>query len=68
VRRLLVLALLNLLLGSAVAWAQLSTAQLSGKVTDESGAVLPGVTAPRCLASPDGQALAREMPCYPSPR
>jgi len=31
------------LLGS-VAWAQLSTAQLSGRVTDESGAVLPGVT------------------------
>jgi len=26
------------------AWAQLSTAQLSGRVTDESGAVLPGVT------------------------
>src|SRR6187551_246769 len=27
-----------------VARAQLSTAQLSGRVTDESGAVLPGVT------------------------
>ena len=26
------------------AFAQLSTAQLSGRVTDESGAVLPGVT------------------------
>jgi len=26
------------------AWAQLSTAQMSGRVTDESGAVLPGVT------------------------
>ncbi|PYR24005.1 MAG: TonB-dependent receptor, partial [Acidobacteria bacterium] len=25
-------------------WAQLSTAQLSGRVTDESGAVIPGVT------------------------
>src|SRR5687767_6267338 len=29
---------------STTAWAQLSTAQLSGRVTDESGAVLPGVT------------------------
>jgi hypothetical protein len=27
----------------ATAFAQLSTAQLSGRVTDESGAVLPGV-------------------------
>ena len=35
---------LTLLFTSAVAWAQLSTAQLSGRVTDESGAVLPGVT------------------------
>ena len=33
-----------LLLTGAVASAQLSTAQLSGRVTDESGAVLPGVT------------------------
>jgi hypothetical protein len=33
-----------LLLTSSLAWAQLSTAQLSGRVTDESGAVLPGVT------------------------
>src|SRR6185503_19400044 len=32
------------LLGSAIASAQLSTAQLSGRVTDESGAELPGVT------------------------
>lgn len=32
------------LLTSSLAWAQLSTAQLSGRVTDESGAVLPGVT------------------------
>ena len=32
------------LLGCAVASAQLSTAQLSGRVTDESGAVLPGAT------------------------
>ena len=35
---------LSLLLTCSVAWAQLSTAQLSGRVTDESGAVLPGVT------------------------
>jgi hypothetical protein len=34
---------LSLLLMSGVAWAQ-GTAQLNGKVTDESGAVLPGVT------------------------
>jgi Carboxypeptidase regulatory-like domain len=40
----LCLAALSLLLTSAVAFAQLSTAQLSGRVTDESGAVLPGVT------------------------
>ena len=37
-------AAIFLLLSGAVAWAQLSTAQLSGRVTDESGAVLPGVT------------------------
>src|SRR5438093_8363025 len=35
---------LTLVLTTAPAWAQLSTAQLSGRVTDESGAVLPGVT------------------------
>src|ERR1700693_460533 len=35
--------LLSLLVMSGVAWAQ-GTAQLNGKVTDESGAVLPGVT------------------------
>src|SRR4029453_5596553 len=29
---------------AAPSWAQLSTAQLSGRITDESGAVLPGVT------------------------
>jgi hypothetical protein len=40
----LCLAALSLLLTSAIAFAQLSTAQLSGRVTDESGAVLPGVT------------------------
>ena len=34
----------TLLLPASVAWAQLSTAQLSGRVTDESGAVLPGAT------------------------
>jgi hypothetical protein len=33
---------LAVLLPASVAWAQLSTAQLSGRVTDESGAVLPG--------------------------
>ena len=35
---------LTLLLITTSAWAQLSTAQLSGRITDESGAVLPGVT------------------------
>jgi outer membrane receptor protein involved in Fe transport len=35
---------ISVLLSSAVASAQLSTAQLSGRVADESGAVLPGVT------------------------
>lgn len=35
---------LTVSLFAPVAWAQLSTAQLSGRVTDESGAVLPGVT------------------------
>jgi hypothetical protein len=42
--RELCLALFGLLLTSSVTLAQLSTAQLSGRVTDESGAVLPGVT------------------------
>src|SRR4026207_1314119 len=42
--RELCLALLGLLLTSSVTLAQLSTAQLSGRVTDSSGAVLPGVT------------------------
>ena len=38
------LAAFMLILTSEGAWAQLSTAQMSGQVTDESGAVLPGVT------------------------
>jgi hypothetical protein len=38
------IGVLSLLLTNVVAWAQLSTAQLSGRVSDESGAVLPGVT------------------------
>ena len=37
-------AALMLILTSGGAWAQLSTGQMSGQVTDESGAVLPGVT------------------------
>ena len=41
----LVLALVVLLtLSASAAWAQLSTAELNGRVTDSSGAVLPGVT------------------------
>jgi hypothetical protein len=38
------LVAISVLLHGAVASAQLSTAQLSGRVTDESGGVLPGVT------------------------
>jgi len=38
------LVALSVLLSGALAWAQLSTAQLSGRVTDESSAVLPGAT------------------------
>jgi hypothetical protein len=36
------LVVMAVLFSGAVAWAQLSTAQLSGRVTDESGGVLPG--------------------------
>ena len=42
--RALLVGVLVLVLASVTSWAQLSTAQLSGRVTDESGAVLPGVT------------------------
>src|SRR6267378_1745348 len=42
--RELCLSTTGLLLTSTLAFAQLSTAQLSGRVTDESGGVLPGVT------------------------
>src|SRR5205809_2930529 len=38
------LSVVGLLIASAVASAQLSTARLSGRVTDQSDAVLPGVT------------------------
>jgi hypothetical protein len=44
VRRHFSLAVISILLSTASAWAQLSTAQLSGRVADESGAVLPGAT------------------------
>jgi hypothetical protein len=43
VLRTLFLTAVTLLLTSALAWAQ-ATAELNGRVTDESGAVLPGVT------------------------
>jgi hypothetical protein len=39
-----VISAIALLLTGAIASAQLSTAQLGGRVTDESGAVLPGAT------------------------
>jgi hypothetical protein len=42
--RVFLAAALTVLLPASVASAQLSTAQLSGRVTDASGAVLPGVT------------------------
>src|SRR5688572_22903057 len=41
--RLFAIGVFGLLL-TASAYAQISTAQLAGKVTDESGAVLPGAT------------------------
>ena len=44
IRTALVYAALVLMISSRPAGAQLSTAQLDGRVTDESGAVLPGVT------------------------
>ena len=43
VREVFVVVLV-LMLGTATAWAQLATAELNGRVTDSSGAVLPGVT------------------------
>ena len=43
VRDFCTLALI-LVLATATAWAQLATAELNGRVTDSSGAVLPGVT------------------------
>src|SRR6188474_404853 len=43
VLRILSFAALTLILTSVLAWAQ-GTAELNGRVTDESGAVLPGVT------------------------
>src|SRR4029450_2308969 len=42
--RIPLIGALCVLVSAAAAWAQLSTAQLSGRVTDDSGAVLPGVT------------------------
>src|SRR3954470_12804821 len=42
-RRSVPLAALMLLLATSLGWAQ-ATAQLNGRVADESGAVLPGVT------------------------
>ena len=42
---------LSLLLTSGLAWAQ-ATAELAGRVTDESGAVLPGVTVTRRRPTP----------------
>src|SRR2546426_2855214 len=44
VGRLVVVAVSLLLLLSSAVSAQLSTAQISGRVSDQSGAVLPGVT------------------------
>src|SRR5437762_13875900 len=38
------LGVMSVFLTAGLAWAQLSTAQLSGRVTDKSAAVLPGVT------------------------
>ena len=56
-RRSTLVALL-LLTTCADAWAQLATAQMNGRVTDESGAVLPGgglcVRADGVRRAPDG--------------
>ena len=38
------IGVLSIFLTAGLAWAQLSTAQLSGRITDQSAAVLPGVT------------------------
>src|SRR5690349_16928138 len=43
-RAALSVVVVTVLFASSVAAAQLSTAQLSGRITDQSGAVLPGVT------------------------
>src|SRR5918999_211343 len=45
------LAVVALFLTAAPAWAQISTAELNGRVTDSSGAVLPGVTVTATPAS-----------------
>jgi hypothetical protein len=42
--RAMLVGALTILLSITSAWAQISTAQLSGRITDQSGAVLPGVT------------------------
>ncbi|MSO30840.1 MAG: TonB-dependent receptor [Acidobacteria bacterium] len=42
--RVVCILALTFLVTTAVAWAQLATAELNGRVTDSSGAVLPGVT------------------------
>jgi len=42
--RIPLIGALSVLVSAGAAWAQLSTAQLSGRITDQSGAVLPGVT------------------------
>ena len=42
--RILMLGVLTMLLATGGAWAQQSTADLSGRVTDSSGGVLPGAT------------------------
>ena len=44
VRRVFCIGALSLLLGGTPAQAQLSTGQFSGRIADQSGAVLPGVT------------------------
>ncbi len=41
------LAALGLVLGMSTAWAQSQTGEIFGKVTDDSGAILPGVTVTR---------------------
>ena len=65
----LLCALLILIVGCAAAWAQGATAQISGTVTDASGAVLPGVeiTATQTETGVTRNTISRETGFYVLP-